>query len=367
MSERVISADDHIDLTYLPQDLWQKRLPAKHRDKGPRVEQGPTGPIWVREGKRWGFWGSKRPENQIIVYDKAGLDEQPEPGVWRAITPKYRLEDMDNEGVYAQVLYNFLDWSYEDQELKAAVAAAYNDWLAEAMCSVAPNRLIGLATLTGEGESSAKELRRAQKLGLRGGFLEIFTAPKPIFDPSWEPLWEAAEETGMPISVHTGGGSFSLTKIPSGMPWKLPSLAAVLGMQMDEVLTTMILSGVLERHPGLKFVLGESGIGWIPYVLERCEYEVRQYQAVAGGVPLKLSPQEVFRRQVYATFSDEKLGARLIPEIGVDNCMWAADYPHGDGSFPHSKEVRERMFGGADAAVRRKVLHDNAATLYSIN
>ena len=63
LSDRVISADDHIDLTYLPQDLWQKRLPAKHRDKGPRVEQGPTGLIWVREGRRWGFWGSKRPEN----------------------------------------------------------------------------------------------------------------------------------------------------------------------------------------------------------------------------------------------------------------------------------------------------------------
>src|SRR5437868_11618560 len=68
--ERVISADDHIDLTYLPQDLWQARLPKQFKDKGPRVEQGPTGPIWVREGKRWGFWGSKRPENQIIVYDK---------------------------------------------------------------------------------------------------------------------------------------------------------------------------------------------------------------------------------------------------------------------------------------------------------
>jgi len=128
----------------------------------------------------------------------------------------------------------------------------------------------------------------------------------------------------------------------------------------------MILSGTLERHPGLKFVLGESGIGWIPYVLERLEYECRQYEGVSGEL-LKLPPQEVFRRQVYATFSDEKLGARLIPEIGVDNCCWAADYPHGDGSFPHSKQVIARMFGDADPVLRRKVLHDNAASLYKIN
>lgn len=366
MNEHIISSDDHIDLTYLPPDLWQSRLPAQFRDRGPRVEQGPTGLIWVREGRRWGFWGSKRPENQIIIFDKAGVDEQPEPGVWRATNPRYRLQDMDIDGVYAQVLYNFLDWSFEDQELKAACTAAFNDWLAEEMCAAAPNRLIGLATLPGEGLAAARELRRAQGLGLRGGFLEIFTATKPIFDPSWEPLWIAAEETGMPVSVHCGGGAFSLGKIPAGTPWKNPALAAILGMQMDEVLTTMILSGVLERHPALKFVLGEAGIGWIPYVLERIEYEIQQYDGVAGGVPLKYTAHEIFRRQVFATFADEKLGVKLIPEIGFDNVMWAADYPHGDGTFPHSQRVIDRMFGDMDPAMRRKVLCENAAKLYGI-
>ena len=366
-TERVISADDHIDLTYLPADLWQSRLPAKYREAGPRVTDGPQGKMWAREGRRWGYWGSKRPGNMIIVYDKAGLAEEPEPGVWRAVTPKYRLEDMDNEGVYAQVLYNFLDWSFEDQDLKSACATAFNSWLAEEICAAAPNRLIGLAVLPGHDAAAAvAELKRAKSIGLRGGFFDAFGSVLPIFDPAWEPLWKAAEETGMPISVHTGAGSHSLGKIPSSASWKFPALAATLGMQLEEVLVTIILSGILERHPGLKFVLGESGIGWIAFVLERLDYELMQYDGVAGGVPLKVPPREIFRRQVYATFSDERLGVRLIPEIGIDNCLWAADYPHGDGSFPHSKKVIQRMFGDADPVLRRKVLHDNAATLYGI-
>ncbi len=370
MNERVISADDHIDLTYVPQDLWQKRLPAKYRDAGPKVIDNPHGgKMWVREDKSWGHWGSKRPENKIIVFDKAGLPEEPEPGVWRATSAKYRLQDMDAEGVYAQVLYNFLDWSFTDQELKSAVCTAFNSWQAEELCADAKGRLIGLATLPAhDAEAAVRELKRGQSIGLKGAYFDVWGAVKPIFDPMWEPLWNASEETGMSINVHVGAGSHSLLKIPNDQPWKLPSLAAVLGMQLEEVLTTMILSGVLDRHPKMKFVLGESGIGWIPYVLERLDYEISQYGMVrASSVTLKATPREIFHRQCYATFADETLGVKLIPETSADNFMWAADYPHGDGSFPHSRQVRERMFGNADPAVRRKVLWDNAAAIYKIS
>lgn len=367
MDGRVISADDHIDLTYLPPSLWQDRLPRRHRERGPRVVDSQDGKVWVREGRRWGTWGSKRPGNMIIVYDKAGLAEEPEPGVWRAVAPHYRLEDMDNDGVYAQVLYNFLDWNFEDQELKVACAEAFNTWLAEEMCAAAPNRLIGVATLPGhDGVAAARELRRARDIGLRGGFIEVFSLTRPLYDPAWEPLWQTAVELNMPLTVHVGAGSHLLAKVPAGVAWKFPALAATLGMQLEEVLATMIFSGVLDRHRKLKFVLAESGIGWIPYVLERLEYEIGQFGNVAGGVKLSRSPSEIFREQVLATFADEKLGVELIPRIGVENIMWAADYPHGDGTFPHSRTAIERMFGRMDAGSRQKVLWDNAARLYGV-
>jgi predicted TIM-barrel fold metal-dependent hydrolase len=364
---RVISADDHIDLTYLPRDLFQSRLPEKHRRAGPRVLEGTDGPFWEREGRRWGSWGSKRPGNFIIVYDKAGLAEEPEPGVWRGTSAKYRLADMDAEGVHAQILYNFLDWSFADADLQAACMRAFNDWLAAEMCAKAPDRLIGLATIpTSSGVAAAAELRRSVDLGMKGGFLEIFGAARPIYDEDWTPLWHAAEETGLPISVHTGAGTWTLASIPGRAPWKYPVLAATLGMQLEEVMVSLIMSGVLERHPKLKFVLGESGIGWIPYVLERLEYEVEQFRGVAGGVPIKSTPSELFRRQMYATFSDERTGVELIPRIGIDNVLWAADYPHGDGSFPNSRKVMARMFDDADPGLRRKVLRENSAKLYGL-
>jgi predicted TIM-barrel fold metal-dependent hydrolase len=367
MSEQIISADDHIDLCYLPTDLWQTRLPAKWKAEGPRVEQLAAGPTWVREGAAWGMWGEKKLDFRINVFDRLGYPEEVEPGRWRATDPKYRLQDMDSDGVHAQVIYNFLNWSFTDQELKTACVQAFNTWLAEEMCRAAPDRLIGLATLPGhDGAAAVAELHRAARIGLKGVIFDVFGATKPIFDPEWEPLWAAASEAGMPVSVHTGAGTFSINKLPSGTPWKFPAFAAILGMQLEEVMVSMIFSGILERHPKLKFVLGEAGIGWIPFVLERLEYEVKQFYAVAGGVPIKRSPREIFNAQVFSTFQDETLGVKLIPEIGVGNVMWAADYPHGDGTFPNSKDVIQRMFGNADAETRRKVLGGNAKALYNI-
>jgi predicted TIM-barrel fold metal-dependent hydrolase len=362
----LISADDHIDLTYLPRDLWTARLPRTLAEQAPKVVEMADGPAWVREDRKWGAWGSKRPGNMIIVYDQAGLDEEPEPGVWRATNPAYRLQDMDHEGIHAQVLYNFLDWKFADPALKTACARAFNDWLAEEMCAAAPERLIGLATLPDVPEDAVAELERAKAMGLRGGFFELFSASLPIFDPAWEPLWDAAESLEMPIALHIGAGVHSLGKAPSSTPWKFAALCGVLGMQLDEALASMILSGTLEHHPGLKLVLGEAGIGWIPYALERLDYEVEHFKVLPGQTPLTLTAGEIFRRQVYATFSEDHFGMANLDSIGADNVLWAADYPHGDGTFPHTQAVVTKMFQGYPDDIRHKITWANAAKLYGI-
>jgi predicted TIM-barrel fold metal-dependent hydrolase len=370
-SQRIISADDHIDLCYLPREMWQQRLPQRYRAQGPRVVDSERGTMWLREGEPWGSqpgWGQKKLDLRINVFAQLGYPEEIEPNRFRATTAAYRLKDMDDDGVDAQIIYNFLNWSFTDQELKSACVSAFNDWLAEELCSADPQRLIGLASLPAhDAEAAVRELQRAQRLGLRGVIFDVFGAVKPIFDPMWEPLWAAAAEAGMPVSVHTGGGTFSLHKAPSGTPWKWPAHAAILGMQLEEVLVALVFSGVLERHPNLKVVLGEAGIGWVPFVLERMDHEMEQYRGVAGGAPpIRTPPRDLFERQVFVTFQDEKLGVRLIPEIGAGNVMWAADYPHGDGTFPHSQKVIERMFGDADDTLRRQVLGGNAARIYNL-
>jgi predicted TIM-barrel fold metal-dependent hydrolase len=369
MTRTLISSDDHMDLCYLPANLWQERVPARWREEAPRVVQGPNSPIWVREGTYWGGWGSKRSEGKKSVFDLTDLAEEPEPGVFRPSNPGYRLADMDADGLEAHVMYNFLEWPFVNQELKTECLKAYNSWLAEDFCVADRDRLIGLGTLPAhDGEAAVDELNRMLRLGLRGAIFDVFGATRPIFDPSWEPLWAAAEETGVVLSVHIGGGCHTLNnRSPEvNKTWQLPARASIGCAQLDEVLVCLIFSGILERHPKLKLVLGESSLGWIPFVLERLDFEQRNYRDHTPDLPQKLTATEYFRRQVYATFQDEQLGVQLIPAIGEDNVMWASDYPHGDGTFPHTRAAVDRLFANSDPRIRRKATWDTAQQLYNI-
>ena len=146
----------------------------------------------------------------------------------------------------------------------------------------------------------------------------------------------------------------------------------VVPMQMDEPLAAVVFSGALERHPGLRIVLAETGIGWLPYILFRMEHALDrfrgnlEYWEARGGIPLKLRPTEYFRRQVWATFQEDPVGLEMLHRIGADRVMWASDYPHPDGTWPFSQQAIEEQFAGHDAATRRQILSDNARTLYGL-
>ena len=261
-------------------------------------------------------------------------------------------------------MYNFLDWSFEDPLLKSACVQAFNTWMAE-FCSADRNRLIGLAVLPShDAQAAIREFERVTRLGLRGAVFDVFNADVPIHDRAWDPLWGFAQESGTAVSVHIGPQR-NQSANSLGRTWKLPAFAATACIYLVPVLGDVIFSGVLERHPRLKFVLGESSIGWIPFVLERLDFEHRNYGHHIADLP-KTSPSEQFRRNVFGTFQEEKLGVEQIPLIGEDNVMWASDYPHGDGTFPHSRSAVERIFAGTYPGLKEKVAFENARKLYGI-
>ena len=364
MQYKYISSDDHMDLCYVPPAMWQERVPARFKDAAPKVVQTETGPVWFREGRRWGIYGTKRADGRKVVFDEIGLAEEPEPDVWRPSTAKYRLDDMDRDGIYAQVIYNFLDWSFDDGPLQAACMRAMNDWLAE-FVAAAPDRLVSLATLPStDPEETLAEVEHVNDLGLRGAIFEVHSAAQPIYEPAWDPVWAAAAESGLVISVHIGGGGGGIGGIKRD--WTAPMRTALVQLQMTEILAQAIFSGMLERNSNFKLVLGESGIGWIPYVLERLAFERKTYGSMID-IPLSMDPRDLFKRQMYATFQEEAIGVKLIPEIGVDNVMWAADYPHADGTFPHTEEAVQHIFAGATDEVVRKATWETAKDLYRIN
>jgi predicted TIM-barrel fold metal-dependent hydrolase len=191
-------------------------------------------------------------------------------------------------------------------------------------------------------------------------------APEPIFDESWRGFWDTANEIGIPIHTHLGPSPRSL-QMRLGS-WRMPATVAIIPMQLDEALVGMVMSGMLEQRPRVKLVLGESGLGWVPYVIERMDHEHHKYYDKTQDHRLSMLPSEIFRRQVYATYEDEDLGVRLIPEIGVDNVMWASDYPHGDSTWPNSrKALADSPLAGLGDDVLRKVTCDTAARVYGIS
>jgi len=377
MNYRIISADDHIDLQWLPKDLWQKRVPAEWRERAPNVVDTPDGPYWVCSGDRWDPWGGRKGAagaqgGRRTALEKGGVLE---PGVLRPTTTALRLADMDRDSVDATVMYGpIVPLLIADPELRRVCYRAYNEWLAE-FCATASDRLVGAGLIPiDDAKSAADEVRHLKQLRLRTGMFLAARVDVPLWDESWEPLWEAAAETGIVIGFHLGGGlrtvTFSGPKASD--PGNMGVRVACSTLQMDEPLAAVIFSGALERHSRLRIVLAETGIGWLPYMVERMDDSYQRFLDAGdfwrahGGLQLTMAPSAYFRRQVWATFQIDHVGLRLIDVLGDDRVMWASDYPHADSTWPESQKAIAANFKDVADPARRRILCDNARALYGL-
>lgn len=354
--DAVLSADDHLELrTYLP-ELFQYYLPEALKDRGPRVVDTPNGLAWVVDGQSLGPYIRGAANRSAIT--RAGLQDDG----YRTVTPSRRLADMDTDSIWTSVIYGSPGLAIKSAALKAACLRAYNDWGAD-FNHAAPERLCVLPNLPSHSvEDAVREVQQIARSGHRGAVLNPFELPTPVFDAAWEPLWDAIEEAGLPVSFHIGGGTHSIQLIAGS--WKYGAYTVVNPMQLDEPLVGMLFSGALERHPRLRLVLAESGLGWLPYIKERMDLESKTHGPTARDYRLSAKPSELFERQVYATFEEDVGGIALIPTIGVDNVMWASDYPHQDSTFPRSREALRDLFANTDPVTTQKVTGENCARLY---
>ncbi len=376
MKYDVISADGHVDLIWLPPDLFTKNASAKFKDRMPFVEDGPDGPRWVsRKGAQFGLVngmgsaGRKYVPGEIHRSDRmasTGLYDDGKKGIRRLTEPDLRLKDQDLDGVSAEVLYGVLGSSgrLNDPEAACEMLSIYNDWLHD-FCSHHPDRLIGLANVPSHDMAAAvKEVKRAADRGVRG--IDVANRPDmiPLYEEFYEPLWQIAHETGIPVHFHTiGGRSPDYTKMSKAVARRaFASHITGFQMHMSYMLIQLMFSGALERYPNLKVVIGEAGLGWIPYVLDHMDLEWEdQFKDI-----LKMKPSEYWYRQCYATYQSDVIGIKLLKELGEDNVMWGSDYPHPDGIWPDSQSYLDRELGHLPAATRRKVVCDNAARLYRL-
>ena len=371
-----ISADCHIDLPWLPPDLFTANAAAAMKDRMPFVTDGPKGPVWVtKTGATLGLMngmgsaGREYVPGQIHRSDRmasTGLYEDGRRGVRRITNPELRLEDQDRDGVQAEVLYGILGTTrrLNDPEAAVEVMRIYNEWLAD-FCDTDRDRYAGLACIPNRPmEAAVEEMKRVIKRGgVRG--LEIANSQDilPLWDPQWNPVWEVANEAGLPLHFHTVGGQRpDFEKLPPPLG-RVAHAVHITGFQMHmaTVLTSLIFAGVLERYRNVTVVIGESGIGWIPYLLERMDAE---WEDQFKDLTLTMRPSEYWRRQCKATYQTDRIGITLIDELGAGTIMWGSDFPHPDGVWPDSSEFIQRELGHLPADVRQKIVCENAGRLY---
>jgi predicted TIM-barrel fold metal-dependent hydrolase len=378
---RFISADDHIDLRWLPKDLWTARLPAKLRDNGPRVVENDKGAFWTWEGQTFsphGYYTAAQGTPPPRAIERGGVMR---PGELRPTTAELRLSDMDRDGADASIMYGPTDpMPIADPELRRRSYEAYNDWLSE-FCTANPERLIGVPQLSLEDPLAARdELERLAKRGVRHVNLLASRANPPVYDEAWEPFWALAEEVDIPVGFHLAvvvkktrldegdhNANNLVIRVASRFAQEPP------GMQLLEPMTGLIFAGVLDRHPGLRIVMAEAGLAWVPSMIQGLDIwyqRTRDGRRLTGEGPIplpRLLPSEYFHRQIWISFVDDPLGVKMVGNVlDVDKVMFGSDYPHPASTWPDSQKVIGEQWQGVSAEVRHKITRENARALFGI-
>jgi len=345
---QIISVDDH--MIEHPR-VWLDRLPAPMRDEGPVIiEDDERHHVWRFEGQIFRQIGLN------AVAGKPPTDYGMEPCRYDDMIPGCydpvaRVKDMDLDGVTAAMCYpSFPGFAgrvflqARDKDLALHCVRAWNDYSTGEWAGTAPGRFVPLAMLPlWDQESAIAEIERTALLGARG--VTFPDNPVPLGLPSfhtsaWDGVFSALEATGMPLCLHFGSSSFS-----PGFAQDAPWVVAISMFATNLMWTTsdLIFSGILQRHPHLKIVLAEGGIGWIPYVLERCDYAWERHRW-HQRIDKVTRPSDLFRRHFFGCFIDDVHGIKNRHEIGVDRITFEVDYPHSDSNWPNTRKRAAEVF-----------------------
>lgn len=362
-SFNLISADSHV---YEPGDLWQKYTDPKFKDKAPRLVQQNGEDRLVAD---WGLNSSpgmgvsagKKPEDVKL----GGTYAAGRQGAW---DPDQRIKDMAEDGVDAEVLYPTVSMSLyhcPDRELLMAMFKAYNDWMVD-FCATKPNQLVGVGVVSlDDMQAVAEETKRVAQKGLRGIMVQAEPTPdRPFGHPTlYDPFWAAAQETGLPVSLHSFAGPVRSVETAD---WCVTYSVAT--AQIQKSIAALIFSGVFERFPDLTVVSVENDVSWAPNFMERMDHAYNRHRFWAG-TQLKSGklPSQFFKDHIKMTFIRDQAAAVTRHIIGLDSLFWSSDYPHADTSWPQSRALVDKQFAGMPEAELRQITRDNTIKLYHLN
>lgn len=370
----VVSADSHVNE---PNDLWATRIEAKFRDRIPRLEVDEQGRKWFMvEGFRKSMIREAPRDEQVSVEefvkqsDETGARPQLDrtKGAMfqqRGAASTDRYADMDYDGIDAEILFpnkGLTNWSSPDPAHNVAMCRVYNDWAHEVFGDSRrsfPTACIAPADIA----AAIAEVQRVAALGFHSVTMPPLVPNAGYNLPSYDPLWAALSETGLPVCFHAGTGKDPRTATGNGgaiINYVVHAMNTVL-----EPVVQMCSSGVFDRFPMLNFATIEAGAGWVPYALWAMDHGFEKH-AFWVSPKLKQKPSEYFRQHGHASFQDDPIGIQTREWMGVDSILWGNDYPHIEGTWPYSEEVAERFAKGLTKVEKAKVLGLNAARLFNI-
>lgn len=373
-----ISADNHLDLLWMPRNTWQSRLPAKQREAGPKVVETDRGSVWEFEGGAHGPAADGSDNARLLdILREQGFDVP--DGSLPPADPKQLLRLMDEQGMYAAITFGGLSWkSAKDPELVKAIYAAYNDFAFEVMAA-APERLVILPNVTSRfPEDCPAQIDALAKRGAKAVEFPYWDAGAPLYEDVWERTWSVAAEAGVRLCGHLGnpGGAGA---IPGRKNGARSAWGSAVPMTVAVYIGQLIFAGVFDRHPGLRFCFAETRIGWAPFWLSWADRQVsigreddprfRNQQQPGEAVKLGALPSEIFRRNVALTFESDDVGVQLLATTPAlaDAALWGGDFPHPQGIWgANTAGQLDAMFEGIDPAIKRRVLFEHAAELFDV-
>jgi predicted TIM-barrel fold metal-dependent hydrolase len=359
MERFVFSADGHVRE---PRELFTDAVPKHKAHLGINVRKDETSVTT--------FVGDRMVHRHMIVPPKKEWFDMGRPFHKGLFDLDARMEDMQMEGIDAEILFpttGMLTFVLEDPEVEMRSVEAYNNWHQAFVgnrtstfvrCGVLPVR---------DFDNTVEEMKRLTAMGFTCAMLPSLIPPGvPNYnDPSWDQVFQAAQDLNMVMVIHTATGrpDVRVEKGPGG------ALVNYTGQILDSISSLMYLiaGGVLDRFPGVHVAFIECGASWLAGVGERMD-ETYHGHSFFVSPKLSVQPTDIIKRQIHASFQYDRACIMSRSVTGVAALMWGSDYPHHEGTFPNSREVVEHLFDGIEISEEEKaaILGGNAATLFRL-
>jgi uncharacterized protein len=387
---RLISADSHLDLN---PDLWTHRVPAKWKDRAPKV-------VTLENGAE-GVVCDGGPPNSIGITRNVGVSFEEMPFLISRFsnpvgngTPQLRIEEQDRDGVDAEIMFTWVERMFrdsKDNDFYLGLVSIYNEYLAEEYMAVAPDRLLPQGTIPTTGiDDAVRELEHCAKIGLKGVTLTTFPSARGFPTPEDDRFWAAALDTGMALACHGGGrfGGFGgAVGVHRGDPVfnypriihsddnhkndALDLLFSNTGAKWALGVMQLAYAGVFDRFPKLQLYFAETMAGWIPFCLFMLDDNYRRYQPMMrhfwGLDDLERSPSEYMKEHTHWGTLYDPVGVQVRDAIGADRIMFATDFPHAAGDWPNNQPFIEDMFAGVPEDDKYAMMAGNAIKYWHLD